>query len=189
MQGYIGRWGIWRKYLEETCRTSKSSSDIQIDFLLHSCRWPLDLIDHVHLTLTNWRKRQSNSWTQSWCFLSRFHSRRIPVDSTMSTLEGVSVLRTLRTISMRSKFPLSPCSWLMSKLRYLVKLKNGVVEVTSNDYPLFLYDNEEFHEEDPYLGLCRGPFLVKVGHLTLPLHFYHLIIPSLPRLLPLLLSR
>ena len=59
----------------------------------------------------------------------------------------------------------------MSKLRYLVKLKNGVVEVTANDYPLFLYDNEEFHEEDPYLGLCRGPFLVKVGRLTLPLHF------------------
>ena len=48
-------------------------------------------------------------------------------------------------------------------IRYLVKLKNGTVEVTSNDYPLFLYENEEYHEDDPYLGLCRGPFLVKVG--------------------------
>lgn len=46
-----------------------------------------------------------------------------------------------------------------------MKLKNGAVEVTSNDFPLFLYENEEYHENDPYLGLCRGPFLVKVGWL------------------------
>ena len=48
-------------------------------------------------------------------------------------------------------------------LRMKAKLMNGQIQVAGDQWPLFLYANYTYDQEDPWNGLLRGGVLVSVS--------------------------
>lgn len=44
------------------------------------------------------------------------------------------------------------------------KLQDGRISVSSQDFPLFLYSEANYNEEDLEAGLCRGLLLLRVSN-------------------------
>ena len=47
------------------------------------------------------------------------------------------------------------------------KLRSGELSVPGDQWPIFLYHNHQYDEEDPWKGLLRGEILVKVNEIYL----------------------
>jgi hypothetical protein len=61
-------------------------------------------------------------------------------------------------------------SWFSLPMRFLLsdwirvrqKLKSGQLMVSGDHWPVFLYQNHYYDDEDPWKGLLRSSLLVKV---------------------------
>lgn len=54
-------------------------------------------------------------------------------------------------------------TFLSFRLSFLAKLKAGEVQVTSYDFPYFMYDPDTMDGDDIRAGLCRGFLLIRVS--------------------------
>lgn len=55
---------------------------------------------------------------------------------------------------------------LMWPTRTREKLKSGEIIVSGDHWPIFLYEDYVYDDEDPWKGLLRSSLLVKVRDLT-----------------------
>jgi hypothetical protein len=64
-----------------------------------------------------------------------------------------------------SEFPTSFVLYqsVLTQCRIKEKLKSGELIVAGDEWPIFLYQGEQYNPEDPWNGLFRNPVLVSVS--------------------------